>query len=74
MPPCPAVSGSALRWRVPVREPGAGDLDEPNSNLDSAGEEALLLAIQELKARKTTVILVTHKVNILTAADQVLWS
>lgn len=47
-------------------------LDEPNSNLDSAGEEALLRAIQELKARKTTVILVTHKVNILTAADQVL--
>ncbi|WP_284180327.1 type I secretion system permease/ATPase [Rhabdaerophilum sp. SD176] len=47
-------------------------LDEPNSNLDSAGEEALLRAIQELKARGTTVILVTHKVNILTAADKVL--
>ncbi len=47
-------------------------LDEPNSNLDSAGEEALLRAIQALKARKTTVILVTHKVNILTAADKVL--
>jgi ATP-binding cassette, subfamily C, bacterial len=47
-------------------------LDEPNSNLDSAGEEALLRAIQELKAQKTTVILVTHKVNILAAADKVL--
>lgn len=47
-------------------------LDEPNSNLDSAGEEALTTAIQALKARGTTVVLVTHKVNILAIADRIL--
>jgi ATP-binding cassette subfamily C protein len=47
-------------------------LDEPNSNLDSAGEEAMTAAIQELKARGTTVVLITHKLNILAIADQIL--
>ncbi len=47
-------------------------LDEPNSNLDSAGEEALTVAIQALKARGTTVVLITHKVNILAIADKIL--
>ena len=31
-------------------------LDEPNANLDTAGEEALLAAIQKLKATRTTVV------------------
>lgn len=47
-------------------------LDEPNSNLDSSGEEALTAAIQHLKARGTTIVLITHKLNILTSADKVL--
>lgn len=47
-------------------------LDEPNSNLDAAGEEALLRAIHGLKARGQTVVLITHKVNILAAADKIL--
>jgi ATP-binding cassette subfamily C protein len=47
-------------------------LDEPNSNLDSSGEEALTAAIQELKSRGTTVVLITHKLNILAIADKVL--
>jgi len=47
-------------------------LDEPNSNLDSAGEEALTSAIQALKAHGTTVVLITHKVNILAIADRIL--
>jgi len=47
-------------------------LDEPNSNLDSSGEEALTAAIQELKRRGTTVVLITHKLNILAIADKVL--
>ena len=47
-------------------------LDEPNSNLDAAGEEALTNAIQALKARGTTVVLITHKVNILAIADKIL--
>jgi ATP-binding cassette subfamily C protein len=47
-------------------------LDEPNSNLDSAGEEALTQAIRTLKARGTTVVLITHKINILATADKIL--
>jgi ATP-binding cassette subfamily C protein len=47
-------------------------LDEPNANLDSAGEEALLVAIQQLKANGTTVVMITHKLNILAAVDKIL--
>jgi ATP-binding cassette subfamily C protein len=47
-------------------------LDEPNASLDAAGEEALMKAVQELKAMGTTIMIVTHKVNILTAVDAVL--
>ena len=47
-------------------------LDEPNANLDSAGEEALLVAIQNLKALKTTVVIITHKVNVLAVVDKIL--
>jgi ATP-binding cassette, subfamily C, bacterial len=44
-------------------------LDEPNSNLDAAGEEQLSEAIRILRERGTTVVFVTHKVSILNVAD-----
>ena len=47
-------------------------LDEPNSNLDEAGEQALLQAIAQLKQHKRTLILITHKPNVLTLTDQLL--
>ena len=47
-------------------------LDEPNSNLDEAGEQALLQAITQLKQHKRTLILITHKPNVLTLTDQLL--
>lgn len=47
-------------------------LDEPNSNLDDAGEYALMMTINTLKNKGTTVILVTHKKNILALADKLL--
>lgn len=47
-------------------------LDEPNSNLDDVGEKALFGAIRELKRRGSTVIVVTHKTNILTELDNLL--
>ena len=40
-------------------------LDEPNSNLDDAGEVALAHAIASLKTKKTTIIIVTHRHNVL---------
>lgn len=47
-------------------------LDEPNSNLDDAGEAALIQAIRELKAQRRTVVLITHRMPILTISDKLL--
>jgi ATP-binding cassette, subfamily C, bacterial len=47
-------------------------LDEPNANLDAAGEEALLHAVQKLKELKTSVVIISHKVNILAVVDKIL--
>ena len=47
-------------------------LDEPNSNLDSAGEKALLACLQELKKQGKTIVLVTHKTNLLAVSDKTL--
>ena len=45
-------------------------LDEPNANLDDVGEAALVRAVQVLKARGSTVVLVTHRPGILAVADR----
>jgi ATP-binding cassette subfamily C protein len=47
-------------------------LDEPNASLDAAGEEALLRAMQRLKALRRTVVIISHKMNILTEVDKIL--
>ena len=47
-------------------------LDEPNSNLDSDGETALMEAIRAMKSLGTTIVLVTHKTNLLAVSDRVL--
>lgn len=47
-------------------------LDEPNANLDDAGEAALLRTIRELKARGSTVFMVVHQQQMLAVADRVL--
>jgi ATP-binding cassette subfamily C protein EexD len=47
-------------------------LDEPNSNLDEQGEKALAGAIAQLKQLGTTVIVVTHRNNILSSLDKLL--
>ncbi|MBF0111316.1 MAG: type I secretion system permease/ATPase [Desulfamplus sp.] len=47
-------------------------LDEPNSNLDEAGEKALMQTIAILKHEKVTTIIVTHKPSILISVDKVL--
>jgi ATP-binding cassette subfamily C exporter for protease/lipase len=48
-------------------------LDEPNSNLDDAGDAALLAAIVELKKAGKTVFAVTHRINLVSAADKILF-
>ncbi len=47
-------------------------LDEPNSNLDQAGEAALADAIRDLKARGAALVIVGHRPSTLTQADKVL--
>jgi PrtD family type I secretion system ABC transporter len=44
-------------------------LDEPNANLDAAGEQALVEAFVALKKHNRTVVVVTHKTNILSSVD-----
>jgi ABC-type protease/lipase transport system fused ATPase/permease subunit len=53
-------------------EPSLLVLDEPNANLDSSGEQALVAAMHRLRAAGTTVVLITHKVNILSIVDKIL--
>ena len=47
-------------------------LDEPNASLDDAGDVALLNAIKLLRAQGTTVIVMTHRLNILGAIEHML--
>ena len=47
-------------------------LDEPNSNLDTEGEAALVEAMGALKTAGSTVVFVTHKPSLLDLADRVL--
>ena len=47
-------------------------LDEPNSNLDDAGEAALVNAIGELRTNGTTVVLITHRPSVLAVVDKLL--
>lgn len=58
--------------RAVFREPCLVVLDEPNSNLDNHGEQALAQCIQTLKAKGKTVIIVTHKTGLLALSDKVL--
>jgi ATP-binding cassette subfamily C protein EexD len=47
-------------------------LDEPNSNLDKAGEMALNQAIATLRDAGSTVIIVSHREGALSLADQLI--
>jgi len=47
-------------------------LDEPNSNLDDAGDRALLQAVLAMKERGTTVILISHRPQIMAAMNRIL--
>jgi ATP-binding cassette subfamily C protein len=47
-------------------------LDEPNSNMDGAGEQALLNTIREAKKAGITVIIIAHRMSVMTVADKLL--
>jgi ABC-type protease/lipase transport system fused ATPase/permease subunit len=47
-------------------------LDEPNSNLDGAGEVALAQAIVRLRAEGVTAVIVTHRPSLIAHVDKIL--
>ncbi len=53
-------------------EPALIVLDEPNSNLDGEGEEALRAAIAELKQQGKTVVIIAHRPSIISIVDKIL--
>lgn len=47
-------------------------LDEPNSNLDDVGEQALVRAVLAMRQRKATVVVITHRSSVLQATTKLL--
>jgi ATP-binding cassette subfamily C protein EexD len=45
-------------------------LDEPNSNLDEAGDKALVSALLQLKASAVTVIVISHRSGLMPVMDK----
>lgn len=58
--------------RALYRDPFLVVLDEPNSNLDAEGEEALTQAIQAVRRRGGIVVVIAHRPNAIAAVDQLL--
>ncbi len=72
-----AMLSGGQRQRVALARALYGDpvfvvLDEPNSSLDEAGDAALAQAIQSMKARGTTFVVMTHRTSVLGVADKML--
>jgi ATP-binding cassette subfamily C protein len=53
-------------------DPALVVLDEPNSNLDAVGEQALTEAMQRAKQQRITVVVVTQRPALLNIVDKVL--
>jgi len=53
-------------------EPRLVVLDEPNANLDAEGDEALVLAMRDLKQAGVTVVAIAHRPSLLGGMDKLL--
>ncbi|HZT27889.1 MAG TPA: type I secretion system permease/ATPase [Pseudolabrys sp.] len=58
--------------RAVYRDPFLVVLDEPNSHLDSEGDEALTRAILGVRERKGIVIVIAHRPSAIAGVDQIL--
>lgn len=72
-----AVLSGGFRQRVGLARAIFGNpslvlLDEPSSNLDNEGDQALSECIAQLKRRGTTVVIVSHRAASLSTVDKIL--
>jgi ATP-binding cassette, subfamily C, bacterial EexD len=70
------VLSGGQRQRIGLARAVYGDtrlvvLDEPNSNLDDQGEQALMRALATLKVEQVTVLIISHRPSVLKAVDKI---
>ena len=58
--------------RAMYGDPSVIVLDEPNSNLDDAGEVALVNAVRDLRQRGKTIVLITHRTSAISVTNKLL--
>jgi len=58
--------------RAMYGDPALLVLDEPNSNLDEVGEQALLNAVTDLRQRGKTIVMITHRPNVVQVTTKLL--
>ena len=58
--------------RAMYDDPSLIVLDEPNSNLDDVGEQALVAAINDLRSRGKTIVVITHRTSVISVTTKLL--
>jgi PrtD family type I secretion system ABC transporter len=58
--------------RALFRDPRYLILDEPNSSLDAEGDQELVQALEDLKNRGKTILIVAHRLSVLPIVDKLL--